>query len=450
MAHNLFLDNAYSILGLESDASEKDVMRRGRELDKILEIGEVPEYECDFSFSKERRTKKNVEVAERRLLDSKNDIIDTFFWFNPHNSIDRAAIQKCKNNAWIEAIEMWSEQIKGKADKTGFFLEIRNRAVAESILFAFNHSNKWLKASARDWIHLFESEDQWRSFSRIYKMENPSIDDRIVEGFRDRAKDLLTDFYFYEIKEIEDNDSLLETLGSVFGTLGKAYEDETIKPLVDRIRGLIQKADDWKSRLNKNEYFGDGSKFNIVKLRKEIDSSVGELQGLGDKIWNRSDIKKLRNDCANSINYLCNQLLEEDAVKNNASRVLTVMEFLKLAYNIAPENSEIERQIKKNLEVIDNNLFFIVHKGELELIGRYIDQGNLSGATEIINRLLKNPDIDERTTAQLNELKAKIRIKQSQQTTSSIISILFWLLGAPILFSVFGYIISACNGDGGC
>lgn len=450
MAHNLFLDNAYSILGLGSDASEKDVMRRGRELDKILEIGEVPEYECDFSFSKERRTKKNVGAAERRLLDSKNDIIDTFFWFNPHNSIDRAAIQKCKKNAWIEAIEMWSEQIKGETDKTGHFLEIRNRAVAESILFALNHTNKWLKASARDWICLFESEDQWRSFSRIYKMENPSIDDRIVESFRDRAKDLLTDFYFHEIKEIEDNESLLETLGSAFGTLGKAYEDETIKPLVDRIRGLIQKADDWKSRLDRNEYFGDGSKFNIVILRKEIDSSVGELQELGDKTWNRSDIKKLRNDCANSINYLCNQLLEEDAVKNNASRVLTVMEFLKLAYNIAPENSEIERQVKKNLEIIDNNLFFIVHKGELELIGKYIDQGNLSGATEIINRLLNYPDIDERTTAQLNELKVKIGVKQSQQTTSTIISILFWLFVVPIIFLVFGSIISACNGDGGC
>ena len=391
MNYNLFLDNAYSVLGLDSDASEKEIVQRGREIGKILEIGEVPSYDNDFLFSSERRNKKNIERANRRLLDPKNEIIDSFFWFESHNSIDRAAIRKCRCGEWREAIGMWNERIANSSNSAKCYPDIRNKAVAESILFEETHTRKWLKTSAEDWKVLIESEGQWELFFKIYKLKNPSIDNRIFDSFQNKAKEIIADFYYKEIEQLDNNKPMLDVLRSAFGTYGATFESEILKPKVDTLRGLVGQVDDrFKESKESNRLNADTWISTIINLRNRIDFAAGAIQEFGDNIWSRSDIEKLRKDCSNSINYLCNSLLHLAEEEKSIDLINAILKFMRLGYDIAPEKSQIENQIHKNIDVIKDNIFYIRYSDELDRIKVLISMGSENAAIKAINNILFN------------------------------------------------------------
>ena len=81
MSKTFFTENAYNVLGLDSSASEKEILKRSREIENLLKIDEIPEYELDLPFSKEVRTETKVKKAAERLTTPDKKIIETFFWF---------------------------------------------------------------------------------------------------------------------------------------------------------------------------------------------------------------------------------------------------------------------------------------------------------------------------------------------------------------------------------
>lgn len=408
MAHNLFLDNPYLILGLDTDATEKEIVRRGRELDKILAIGEKPSYEQDFDFSSKRRTKKSVEGATKRLLDTKNELIDTFFWFEIHTTSDRVAIRYCRRGEWLDGIGVWDKKIAENQDDIKSLEMIRNRAIAESILFSENHAKKWLRTSLKDWCYLIDSDKQWELFYKVFRLKNPSVDDAIMERFRDKAKDYLADYFFRTINDSDADDDCLSEVYEALGTYGSSYESEIIAPKADRLRELISEADSWRKEIKgggglNNEYYT-----RINNLREEIDTAAGEIQELGEDIWDRGDIKSLRNDCSNSINFLCNALCARDEIQGYPSRIDAVLKILKLGYNIAPSDSAIERQIIENRDIIRSVRFFAENKNTYDRILERLRIGDRYGARRLINELLGEPDIDDKSKEELEGVIRKI------------------------------------------
>ena len=49
MSKTLFTENAYNVLGLDSSASEKEILKRSREIENLLKIDEVPGYDLDLA-----------------------------------------------------------------------------------------------------------------------------------------------------------------------------------------------------------------------------------------------------------------------------------------------------------------------------------------------------------------------------------------------------------------
>ena len=75
-------NNAYNILGLDTTANERDILRRSKEIINRLKIDDVPEYDLDIEFFKNLRTEESVKEAIQKLQTPKSRSKSVSFGFN--------------------------------------------------------------------------------------------------------------------------------------------------------------------------------------------------------------------------------------------------------------------------------------------------------------------------------------------------------------------------------
>ena len=56
MAHISLKNNAYHILGLDTSASEKELLKRSKEIINRIKIDDTPEYDLDLGMFEDFRT----------------------------------------------------------------------------------------------------------------------------------------------------------------------------------------------------------------------------------------------------------------------------------------------------------------------------------------------------------------------------------------------------------
>lgn len=76
---NFITHNAYGILGLSPNATNKEIQKRARDIENLLKIDEIPKYDLDFSHFDKLRNAQNVKEAMQNLLDTKSKIWHYFF-----------------------------------------------------------------------------------------------------------------------------------------------------------------------------------------------------------------------------------------------------------------------------------------------------------------------------------------------------------------------------------
>jgi len=57
---NLIQNNAYRILGLDTNTSQKLILKRSKEIINRLKIDDIPEYDLDIHLPKKFRTENSV------------------------------------------------------------------------------------------------------------------------------------------------------------------------------------------------------------------------------------------------------------------------------------------------------------------------------------------------------------------------------------------------------
>lgn len=72
-------NNAYHILGLDISASEKDVLKRSKEIINRLKVDDVPRYDIDLGLFEDFRTEDGAKDALQRLQAPKKRIKEYFF-----------------------------------------------------------------------------------------------------------------------------------------------------------------------------------------------------------------------------------------------------------------------------------------------------------------------------------------------------------------------------------
>ena len=92
MAHISLKNNAYHILGLDTSASEKELLKRSKEIINRIKIDDTPEYDLDLGMFEDFRTEDSVKEALQRLQAPKKRIREYFFWFQISDSVDEQAL----------------------------------------------------------------------------------------------------------------------------------------------------------------------------------------------------------------------------------------------------------------------------------------------------------------------------------------------------------------------
>ena len=190
---NLLKNNAYNILGLDSSATQRDIQRRAKEIIKLLQIEDIPEYDLDLGVFEDFRTEDAVKDAVQKLTSPKKQIKEYFFWFHISDEVDEQAVGILRKKNPEEAIRVWEHNAESDSTKAMFYK--KNLALLYCVLLFKDDNKKHLKQSLQIWHELINSTKFWSAFTKVYKHNDElNTDQRFFQIF---INTLLLSFLIY-------------------------------------------------------------------------------------------------------------------------------------------------------------------------------------------------------------------------------------------------------------
>ena len=130
---DLIKENAFGILGILPDATQKEISKKGKELPKLLKLGEVPCYPLDFDFYSSYRNESSVTEATNDLTSIRTHILHSFFRIYPVTEKEKEEIQRLSNCSTLQ------EKINYTIENE--FIKEKNRLVI-LLIYLYQSSSK--------------------------------------------------------------------------------------------------------------------------------------------------------------------------------------------------------------------------------------------------------------------------------------------------------------------
>ena len=109
---NLIHRNPYRILGLQINATDKEIAKRVAELEAYASIGKEISFESDFPcLSSFERTADTIQEAANRIETMEGRLFYTFFWFWQYNSVDELAFEVLRDGNVDKSINLLENQL---------------------------------------------------------------------------------------------------------------------------------------------------------------------------------------------------------------------------------------------------------------------------------------------------------------------------------------------------
>ena len=413
MSKRLFLDNAYGILGFDASASEREIVRRSKEIDALLKIGNIPDYEYDVLPSEGRRTEKAVSDACQKLLSLEKVIQENFFWFYVKDTTDKKAIKLFKENDYSGALEL----LKSKTAASTSTIALRNLAVFESLAFSVSHTKKNLMNSLRTWKKVLESDKQWRDFEKLIALNNPNVSHESVESFRKKAEKILSSFYG-DVSRSAKKPEIFAEYSKVFTASSQDTIREMIGARITEAKEIIKEIKAFKVVI----YVRDDTQ--RLKNSKALQSLIDALnvcfyniEQLGDSVYNSSISNTARDEAADAIRTIgsrINNSLDED-IDVSRSLFTMMVGMLEDAYNLCAKDSVLEEKIKIDEKTVRANYDFNRYRYKLESIKTDLERGYRSSAVRGIDDILTDMTISEGFREKVEDLREKISLSHERE-----------------------------------
>ena len=419
MSKAFFTENAYNVLGLDSSASEREILKRSREIENLLKIDEVPEYDSDLPSSKEVRTEIKVKKAAERLTTPDKKIIETFFWLFIKDSTDEKALKLFKEGDYVDALETLQSKVTASPNN---FTAIRNKAVLESLIFTEKAQNKYLEASLKSWQTILTSDKQWVDFKKVYKLNNPDTSDALFENFKKNAEKILASFY-ESMSKTEDKPEIYAAYSKRFSAHSDSFDKDTLDPLLNKLNACTEKIHRYNIEFDTNDYqtkklLSEKSRDKITDFKDEADTITDEIQALGKSVWDNSKTKVVRDKNAAALRGLAIDIVNGSDVFDYPEDKELADEVLEVAYNICSDDSAIEKRIEKDQKDFEGFESAKEFKEKFESVTRHIEAHRFSLAVSEIDELLAMDDIPEETRRNLRDIRFKCSNATSIRTSS--------------------------------
>ncbi|MDB5177315.1 MAG: hypothetical protein JWN75_983 [Candidatus Saccharibacteria bacterium] len=332
----LFSENAYSILGLDTSATQKDITKRSKDILHQLFMDENPEFETDISSINESlRSEASVNDAVQRLSSPVKRIQEYFFWFEVENSNDEMNLDLLRDDQYDEALDNWKDHLEKS------YTAKRNIAIASSLLLNKTGYKKHLKLSLDAWKEVVESDKFWSHFEKVYALNDEiGTSSAAINEFRAKVSDYLSDFYTDVSRGKKDN-SIFAAFSATFGVKGQKVQDEVLAPIFDQINSAAEQLRDLDASADGK--LSSQESMTIVRLTKKIQDLFQEVKDLG--LYEDSQSKAMRDKAAKAINILAVDLFD------NLDQDAKATALVKVAKSIASGPAVIS-QINKNIETM--------------------------------------------------------------------------------------------------
>lgn len=352
---DLFLKNAYHVLGLDTSSDQKTIQKRAKELLNRLKIEDIPDYDLDIEPVEGFRTEFNVKNSQQNLMSPKNCIQEFIFWFDLSVVNDQQEFYELMdNNKILNAIRLLANSESNNPNIN--FINKKNVAILFTILL-YNGSNKpYLKRSINNWQEIINSEQFWIFvLQEIHSKLGFEITKTSISPFKDQVVSLLGDIFHDISQKHNHNDYILE-FGKSFPVKSEAFTKDILDPIFYRIDNSIDKIQALEIApipINKETNIAnplDTKKqeetFQVIKsLLEKIDTDFNELLRYG--LGNDSKVKILQDKIVKTIREtslkICNHW-------ENSSQAL---QYIQYAKNIAG-NSNLTVIIEKDIEELTN------------------------------------------------------------------------------------------------
>lgn len=367
----LFSENAYSVLGLDTSASQKDITKRSKEILQRLFMEETPEYDADInSINRSSRTEASVNDAVQRLGAPVKRIQEYFFWFEIENDNDEKNLELLRDDQYDEALENWQK----RSEKS--YTAKRNLAIASSLLLNKTGYKKHLKLSLDAWKDVVGSDKFWLHFEKVYALNDEvGTSASALEDFRSKVTNYLSDFYT-DVSRTKKDNSIFAAFGAAFGVKGQKIQSEVLAPIFDQINSSAE-------QLRTLDASADGKlssqeSMTIKRLTKKIQDLFQEVKDLG--LYEDSQSKAMRDKAASALNIVGVDLF------NNLDEDAKALALIKLAKSFAVGPAVIS-QINKNFDYVHE---VTSHKKITEPINDLIESEEYDDALVMLDKAQKS------------------------------------------------------------
>jgi len=337
---NILKNNAYHILGLDTTASQKDILKRSKEIIKRLKIDDLLQYDLDLGLFDNFRTEEFTNEAIRKLQTPKKRIKEYFFWFQIADNIDEQALGLIKSGDFENALRVW----KNVAEKGGIksFFYKKNLAILNCLLLSINDDKRYLKNSLSIWKELIESDKFWVAFSKVYNLhDEQTASQTLIIDFKKYVTNYLSDIYT-ELNEIYQNTDYINQFQEVFSAKGRKIEKDILKPAYRIINEAVEGLE--KMNISEDGIIDKEETQTIKQFVGKIQDELNKLIDIG--LYDDSQTKIMRDKAANALKTIVLDL------HNNLSETDKAITLLNIALKFVGTSS-LELKIKQDMKILE-------------------------------------------------------------------------------------------------
>jgi len=347
MSHTL-KNNAYHILGLDTSASEKDILKRSKEIINRLKADDTPTYDLDIGLFKDFRTEDSVKEALQQLQAPKKRIKEYFFWFQIADSVDEQVLGLFKLKDYLNAIRTWENASEGQSTKAFFYK--KNLAILYCLVLSAEDNKDYLRSSLVAWKELIDSDKFWASFSKVYQLhDEQTASEDIISDFKNHVVKYLSDIYT-ELHHIHKNNDYINEFQQVFSIKGERMEKSVLGPAYHAISKAVESLE--KMEVSKDGKFDKEESETIKGLVASVSSELNKLIDLG--LYDDSQTKIMRDRAANALRSIVldlhNNLSELDKSHGLLEVAIKLAGTESLKNKLQGELDQIQKSIKDDAE----------------------------------------------------------------------------------------------------
>lgn len=369
---NLIQNNSYRMLGLDVTTSQKDILRRYKEIINRLKIDDKPIYDLDINLPEGFRTEEGVKDALKDLQSQKDNIKEYFFWFQMSNANDKKILDLISKGKFYDAIKVLKELTKTE-NVTSFFYK-KNLTVLYCILLETEDNEKYLEDSISIWNEIVKSDKFWDAFSKNYTNQNEqTVSQENIVSFRNTVTKDISDVYA-DLGQKHKDSNYVKKFQEVFGVYGESTEKNVLQPVYKAINEKIVELQ--KIKIDQNDKKAENKISMIQENVESIKTLLGKLKKSG--LYEQPQTKVIRDHVAEAIRIKVVEIHNQVGMYEEAEK------FIKIATSIAGtasykgELESDEDKIEKSIEMDNKSVVSVVKKGifstkSAEFKPRYVD-----------------------------------------------------------------------------